>query len=161
MDEYSYVITKSTFTLVEYQAIIGFGLNAEKNSLIELLIRQDNIEEVGYNIINCADNFLWASSLGGVNKKIIRYDLTKFDIEIPIPSNPDFELAVLNSFVSIDFPSNLDVLSYQFIENNEFSFQAFDLSEEKDVTGIINMESEITITNVEDNYTLEILKKLN
>ena len=159
--EYSYVITNSFFATDDYYAgIFGFAYDSESNTLIELCV--PIVDKGGmYDIIRCMDNFIWASSAGSINKKFIRLDITKFEIKKPLIYEPGVELGELISYDEIEFPSNLEVSDYHFLDNSEISFKAFDLSEEKDITGIINLEGEITITELSDKYTYEILKKLN
>lgn len=127
----------------------------EESKEVYNLLLQDELFETNRLVINkISGNYIFLSSEYSLSLNLYKVDLESFE-------QVDSETYILNSHVSIDFPDNLEIKTYEFNDIGEITFTALRLSDEMFVTGIVDSENMINILTESSDKEYNNLIQLN
>ncbi len=127
----------------------------EESKEVYNLLLQDELFETNQLVINkISGNYIFLSSEFSLSLNLYKIDLESFE-------QVDSETYILNSHVSIDFPDNLEIKTYEFNGIGEITFTALRLSDEMFVTGIVDSENMISILTESSDKEYNNLIQLN
>lgn len=161
-DEYCILLSGEEIVIENYYGLVGFVFDEAQADIYNLGIPVEIGINTAWGIDFSIASYLYISTHGANDKAICRLDLSQFNVKPSgDPYYPDMMIAEVSSYHLYDFPANLDIYDYRYLENGELSFIGFNLEDETDISGIINLENEIVYNSIENKYTVEILKKIN
>jgi hypothetical protein len=126
----------------------------DTKEIYDLLLKEELFTTNRLLINSISGNYIFLSSEYSLALDLYKVDLTSFE-----KLNPDSYL--LNSVVSIDFPDDLEIKTYEFNDDGEIIFTALRLSDEMFVTGIIDSESTMNILTESSDKVYNNLIQLN
>jgi hypothetical protein len=136
------------------QKQVGNIIFEDSKKVFKLLL-QDELFATNQLVINkISGNYIFLSSQYSLSLSLLKIDLESFE-------QIDSEAYLLNSFVNIKFPSDLDVKTYEFNDNGEITFTGLRLSDEMFVTGIVDSENVINILTESTDKEYNNLIQLN
>jgi hypothetical protein len=119
------------------------------------LLLQDELFATNQLVIKkISGNYIFLSSEYSLSLSLFKIDLESFE-------QIDSEAYLLNSFVNIDFPSDLEIKTYEYNDSGEITFTALRLSDEMFVTGIVDSENTIKILMESSDKEYNNLIQLN
>lgn len=127
----------------------------EENKEVFRLLLEDELFETYRLVINkISGSYIYLSSEYSLSLDLYKIDLNSFE-------QVDSETYLLNSFVSINFPDDLEIKTYEFNDSGEITFTALRLTDEMFVSGIVNSENMISILTESSDKEYNNLIQLN
>lgn len=139
-----YTSTENMFTLVitpdinRSQKQVGNIIFEDSRKVFKLLLKDELFTTTQLAIDKISGHYIFLSSEYSLSLSLYKIDLESFE-------QVDSETYLLNSFVNIDFPSDLEIKTYEYNDNGEITFTALRLSDEMFITGIVDSENVINI----------------
>lgn len=136
------------------QKQVGNIIFEDSKTVFKLLLK-DELFTTNQLVINkISGNYIFLSSEYSLSLNLYKIDLESFE-------QIDSEAYLLNSFVNIVFPNDLEVKAYEFNDYGEITFTALRLSDEMFVTGIADSENNINILTESSDKEYNNLIQLN
>jgi hypothetical protein len=136
------------------QKQIGNIIFEDSKKVFKLLLQDELFATNQLVIKKISGNYIFLSSEYSLSLSLFKIDLESFE-------QIDSEAYLLNSFVNIDFPSDLEIKTYEYNDSGEITFTALRLSDEMFVTGIVDSENTIKILMESSDKEYNNLIQLN
>lgn len=133
---------------------VGNIIFEESKEVFKLLLHNELFETNQLVINKISGNYIFLSSENSLSLNLYKVDLESFE-------QVDSETYLLNNHVSIDFPDDLEIKTYEFNDNGEITFTALRLSDEMFVTGMVNSQNKINILTESSDKEYNNLIQLN
>jgi hypothetical protein len=143
----------SPYVVSDYP-LAGSIIFAETLEVFDLFINDELFTSNELWVEKISGNYLFYSSAYSLSLDLFKVDLSSYGKV----SNVAY---ILDKYEIIDFPDNLDVKTYDFTDNGEITFSALRLSDEMQVTGIIDTENSIHILSESSDKEYNNLIRLN